>query len=261
MDNLALYAVFGHPIGHSLSPAMHNQAFSERGMGACYFAVDCTPGELERKLVAFRVLGGRGLNLTRPLKETVLTVVQDHDDWVQSAGAANTLTATSAGWTAANTDCAALFSLLAPHARGGGAAMVLGAGGVARASAAVLHRQGFHVTAYARRPERCDWADEVRPWDERLSKRHWQVVVNATPLGQIGELSMDRWPVPVVGGVAVDWVYRPAETQFLVTAREAGAVIVDGLTLLVEQAAWAWVCWYGEQGPRTVMAEAVSPWR
>ncbi len=255
-----LYAVFGKPISHSLSPLLHNQAFQARGRSAYYIPVECGPEEAREKLQAFRLLGGQGLNLTRPLKEVVLPWITPTDLWVKAAGAANTLVLNGDNWEAANTDCEALYRLL-PSIQSRSDALILGAGGVARATAAVLSRRGFQVVVAARRPGLCDWASEVISWEERLAARSWDVVVNATPLGQLGEPDQERWPLPVSRGVAVDWVYRPNNTRFIQAARSRGAHVIDGMTLFMEQAALAWLVWFGEEGPRGVMREVVAPWR
>lgn len=257
-----LYAVFGHPIRHSLSPAIHNRAFSETGQGLQYISVDCAPHELSAKLEALRRLGGRGANVTRPLKETALALAAGTlDDWTTAAGAANTLVWQESGWYAANTDCEALYRRLKSTSSAMRSALVLGAGGAARASAAVLQRLNYHVAAAARNPAACDFADERLSWSERVAPRDWAVVVNATPLGQTGEAQEAEWPIPAAGGVAVDWVYRPNRTQFLEAAQAHGIATVDGLSLLVEQAALAWLVWFGYEGPREAMNEAVREWR
>lgn len=262
MGDPSLFAVFGHPIEHSLSPVIHNIGFAARHMSSYYFPIDCTPPQLADKLEAFRLIGGRGVNLTRPLKEDVLHWVGVGDDWVAEAGAANTLVAQDTEWKSANTDCQALFALLTSVGlSSSGTALILGSGGAARASAAVLRRFGCRVVAAVRTPRACDWADQVILWDERLEPRPWRVVVNATPIGQTGEGQESRWPMPIAKGLAVDWVYRPNQTAFLTAARHHGAYVLDGLSLLVEQAALAWSVWFGEDGPREVMREAVAQWR
>ncbi|MCY0877733.1 MAG: shikimate dehydrogenase [Firmicutes bacterium] len=258
--SLALYAVFGKPIGHSLSPIMHNRAFLAQGIAAHYLPVECHPSELVDKLGAFLRLGGRGANLTRPLKEEILPFLAEKDAWVETAGAANTLCWTGTGWAGRNTDCLALDRLLAANNVAPGDALILGGGGVARATAAVLHRHQLSVVVAARRPRAVSWADSVVAWDERLLPHPWRVVVNATPLGQIGEPQELAWPLPAEGGLAVEWVYRPRRTRFVQLAEARNIAVVDGLTLLVEQAAMGWLAWFGCEGPREVMWEAIRPW-
>lgn len=259
-EPLSLYAVFGQPIHHSLSPVMHNRAFASESMPCFYLPVEVSPLVLDERLEDFRRLGGRGVNLTRPLKETVLPHLGAYTDWVRLSGAANTLVWQENHWLGDNTDCQALFGLL-PVGEGR-SALVLGAGGVARATAAVLKVRGYHVIAAARSPGRADFSDEVMAWSRRMELSGTvHVVVNATPLGQTGEADEDEWPMPAEGGVCVDWVYRPRETRFLRQAEQHRVGRVDGLALLVEQAALAWKAWFGREGPRAVMEQAVRSWR
>ncbi len=254
-----LYGVFGHPIGHSLSPHMHNAAFRARGWTHWYIPIDCPPDELDAKLGAFVAVGGRGANLTRPLKEAILPVLTGRSAWVERAGAANTILWTDAGWQGDNTDCQALEGQL-PRARSGAQALVLGAGGAARASAAVLEMLGYRVTVASRRRPAMPGVGWL-PWDDRLDPAPWDVVVNATPVGQAGEAQIAQWPMPVAHGTAVDWVYSPRRTPFLMAAEQYPISRVDGLTLLVEQARYAWRLWFGELAPADDMWSATKPWQ
>ncbi len=257
-ESLALFSVFGKPIVHSLSPNLHNYAFRVSNRTAFYFPTEVAPSELVLKLEAFRCLGGQGVNLTRPLKESVLPLLIRQSEWVQVSGAANTLVWTKEGWVGENTDCQALYRRL-PQASGE-PALILGAGGVARATAAVLSRRGYEVWVAARNPRQVVFTQKTLRWEERLTPMSWAVVVNATPLGQLGEGDESQWPRPVAGGLAVDWVYRPRRTTFLDGAEKAGARIIDGLGLLVDQAAISWLSWFGTEGPREAMWEAVQAW-
>nr|WP_275107237.1 shikimate dehydrogenase [Sulfobacillus harzensis] len=255
---MALYAVFGKPILHSLSPKIHNHAFRDNAISAFYLPVEVASDALPLKLAAFQKLGGRGVNLTRPLKEEVLPHLSAASEWVKQAGAANTLVWQDGGWVGDNTDCQALETKVPPGH--GGPALILGAGGVARATAAVLASRGYEVWVAARHPSGVVFGEHILTWGERLKPRDWQVVVNATPLGQIHEEQETDWPLPAPGGMAVDWVYRPRRTRFLALAESRGVSVVDGLELLVEQAAWSWVAWFGYRGPVAVMRDAVQEW-
>jgi shikimate dehydrogenase len=261
---IRLYAVFGRPIAHSLSPRLHAAGFAARGLRHCYYVpVTVAPEDLLSALTAFRRLGGAGVNLTRPLKEIAAAsdFLVARDAWAERTGAVNTLAAAPGGWTGANTDAPALAAALRSRGVAPTAALVFGAGGAARASVAALESLGATVTVASRR----------RPAEEPLASGGWvpwgdgvaraaafDVVVNATPLGQAGEPSWPALPAWRSGMVAVDWVYVPRETPFLAGARAAGALVIDGLELLVRQAALAWVPWFGEPGPLAAMGEAVG---
>lgn len=255
---IRLYAVLGSPIAHSLSPRLHNFAFQQRRMSGCYYVpVLCQPHQLVEKLEAFRSLGGVGVNLTRPLKETVLPYLARRSRWVEATGAANTLAWTDSGWVGDNTDVQALLGRLPAAKPSGAPALVLGSGGAARSSVVALRMLGYEPTVAARRPEAVDFCPAVIPWAALSEPHPWAVVINATPLGQSGEAWFDRWPAWGPGTVAVDWVYQPRQTAFLTQAASAGCRVVDGLALLVDQARYAWVSWFGEMGPAS-MIEAVA---
>lgn len=263
-ENIRLFAVFGRPIAHSLSPRLHAAGFAARGHRHCYYIpVTVAPEDLAAALAAFRRLGGVGVNLTRPLKEIAAAAdfVTRRDPWAERTGAVNTLWATAEGWAGFNTDAPALAEALRRLGVAPKTALVFGAGGAARASVAALESLGAAVTVASRRPPQDaeTAADRWVPWAEGVAgAAAFDVVVNATPLGQMGEPPWGGLPAWRRGMVAVDWVYAPRETPFLVDARRAGARVVDGLELLVRQAALAWVPWFGEPGPLEAMGEAVG---
>ncbi len=239
---------------------MHNAAFAAEGMHATYFPVDVKPAELPIRLEAFRQLGGRGVNLTRPLKELVLPHLAGRSWWVEQTGAANTLTWLDGGWQGDNTDAQALAAMLPAAAPGRERALVVGAGGVARASAAVLAAKRYRVTVASRHPAQGLAGDWVG-WGQWEAKTPWPVVINATPLGQAGESAWRDFPPVESGSVAIDWVYHPVQTAFLQYAARHGAELIDGLRLLVAQASLSWVGWFGRTGPVAIMDKAVEPWR
>jgi shikimate dehydrogenase len=256
-DRPVLYAVLGHPIAHSLSPAMHRAGFARSGRPHCYYIpIDVDPESLADVLAAFRRLGGHGLNLTRPLKEVAFRSdwLRYRDPWAERAGAVNTLVwREDAGWHGFNTDAPALAAAVAERMSRPERVLIFGGGGVARASHAAF--ADSEVTVAARRP--VDWARWI-PWVDGLELAHrFDVVVNATPLGQMGERGWDKLPAFARGQGAVDWVYAPRHTPFLSAAAGAGAWRVDGLELLARQAALAWIPWFGQAGDWQVMLEAV----
>jgi shikimate dehydrogenase len=256
-DRPKLFAVFGHPIGHSLSPVMHAAGFRERGLAEChYIPVDVTPDVLEARLEAFRSLGGVGVNLTRPLKEVAFQApwLKARDVWANRANAVNTLVWQEDGWHGYNTDAPALAEAVAARGIRPRTVLVLGGGGVARASAAAF--ADALVVVGARRPPA--WVRSVS-WDEAVtSATDFDVVVNATPLGQAGEKTWPRLPLLRSGQVVVEWVYVPSVTPLVEAARVAGAVVIDGLELLARQAALAWQPWFGSTGPWRRMREAIG---
>lgn len=256
-----LYAVFGSPIGHSLSAQLHNAAFAAEGIEAHYVPVEVRPEGLVAALDAFRTLGGQGVNLTRPLKETVLPYLRGITAVAERAQAANTLVWRDGGWYGDNTDVQALVDALTQRIpRDARRALVVGAGGVALGTLVGLRPFDLEVTVAARSPGRLD--QPVEPLTRLGENLPWDVVVNCTPLGQTGE---PDWPVlpPLVPGrtVVVDWVYRPRRTALVQAAEAVGCPVIDGLELLIGQARHAWTLWFGHPGPDGPMREAVKAWR
>lgn len=254
-----LYAVFGSPIGHSLSPQMHNYAFLKYQPGSYYIPVEAGPDDFLERLAAFREIGGRGANLTRPLKSMIMPHLVVQSEGVRRAEAANTILWTPGGWIGENTDVMALSERI-PVSHGS-KALILGGGGAARASWVALTDRGYAVDVMTRQPGRVWAGPDAREWDVQLLRDSYSVIVNATPLGQMGETAWDVSTLPDLTSpvIVVDWVYSPRMTSFLDWARaQPGSRIVDGLSLLIAQARWAWQLWFGQAAPEDVLEEAVS---
>lgn len=238
---------------------MHNYAFLQYQPGAYYVPIETESQQLIPHLAAFHEIGGRGANLTRPLKSTILPALVAQSDAVQRALAANTIVWTPKGWVGDNTDVLALASYIPPaqHSR----ALVIGNGGAARASWVALVDRGYEVHVMARDPKRV-WPEAIGlGWDLAQLCEGYSVIVNATPLGQAGEPGWDLTELPNLtsGTIVVDWVYSPRLTPFLHWAMaQPETMIVDGLSLLVAQARWAWNLWFGQPAPNGVLEEAIA---
>ena len=264
----ALYGVLGHPVVGSRSPAIHRAAYQAMGWSHCHYVpVDTTPDRLAEVIGAFTTLGGRGLNITIPLKAAVLALPSMHtrDPWVLRAGVANTLVRRPDGsWEAFNTDGPALHAALAHRGVTPRRVLVLGGGGAARASVLAVQSSAEVVVVATRTP--VEWlpalhAPECRrvAWTDALAwVREADLVVNATPLGQGGEAPWDPLPRFWPGQCVVDWVYGGGPTRLLQRASADGAAAIDGRELLVRQAAGAWARWFGDSAPVAAMAGAVG---
>ena len=268
----ALYGVLGHPVAHSLSPAMHNAAFAALSMDAAYLALDVRPESLAEAVRGAHALGFQGLNVTVPHKEKALGLCARVDPAARLVGAVNTLKRFPDGWEGHNTDAPAFKGLLAEAGLARGArALVLGAGGAARAAAwAVLELSGT-VRVAARRPETAlavchgmarglgkpGAAAEPAPWADAVHEsERADLVVNATSVGlagRPGELPPLRWRA---GQLAADFVY--GDTAFARQAASAGARLVTGERILLRQGALAFRLWTGRAPPEDVMAAALS---
>jgi shikimate dehydrogenase len=251
--------LLGHPVAHSLSPRLHSAAFAAAGVDAVYVAADVAPDELPSAVAGLRALGALGANLTVPHKVAVLGLVDRRTSEVDAVGAANTLFWDGDELVADNTDAAGLEGVLReeldlrPRTR----ALVFGSGGAARAAAVALGRLGAAVRVRARRPGA---AAEVA----RLAREHGAVealagepvlVVNATPLGLRGERLPDDLMRLGEGQIALDLLYG-GTTPFLQAASDRGATAVDGLSMLVRQAAASFTRWTGAPAPLDAMRAA-----
>ncbi len=264
----ALFGVVGWPVAHSLSPAMHNAAYSKLGMDAVYVPLPVAPERLADALRGALALGFQGLNVTVPHKQRAATLCVSLDRVADEVGAVNTLRRTAEGWEGFNTDAPACAQLLEAGGVGAGArALLLGAGGAARAAAWALLRVGARLRVAARRPEAAaELCDQLRRAVRRgrAEPASWSdlggesegadVVVNSTSVGLAGH--GERLPDLRfrTDQVALDFVY--GETDFVRSAREAGARLVLGEQVLVRQGALAFTLWTGRPAPEAAMAAA-----
>lgn len=255
----AIYGVAGRPVGHSLSPAMHNAAFRAAGLDAVYLPLE---GASFDDVLAFAAaFDVRGLSVTAPFKAEAYRAVASPTAADRGLGAVNTLKRADGGWDGRNTDVEGFLAPLAGRDLRGRRAAVLGAGGAARAVVPALRDLGAAVTVYARRPDAAAdlaaaFGVEAGPWPPTA----WDVLVNTTPVGTSPRL--DDAPVTLDGALAgrlvYDLVYNPADTRLLADARAHGADTIGGLPMLVAQAAAQFSWWTGRPAPVSRMQEAAA---
>ena len=263
--------IFGHPVGHSISPAIHNALFAALGIDAVYEAVDVPPAELPQAIAELRARRLLGANCTIPHKLAVLDLVDERTEETRLIGAANTLFWRGDALVADNTDAGGLEQAIRaewPELRAG-RAVVLGSGGAARAAAVALARLGCSVTVLARRevPAESVAATAASVGVEAVGMglqfaaaavADADLVVNATPLGLKGEALPEPFMRLAPGQAALDLVYGAAATPFVAAAREHGAWAADGLGMLVGQAALAFQRWTGREAPFAAMEAAAK---
>jgi shikimate dehydrogenase len=262
-------AVIGSPVRHSLSPAIHNAAFAAAGLDWVYVAFEVAPGRAVDALDAMRTLGLGGLSVTMPHKEAVAAAVDRLDFAAAALAAVNTVVVDRDGALVGhNTDGAGFVDSL--RADGGievhgRAVVVLGAGGAARAVVDALARAGADdVVVVNRTPARGEVAAALAGSVGRVGTgvdvSGADVVVNATSVGMAGVGAEAGLPVDPdllrAGQVVVDLVYHPLDTPLLQAARAAGAVAVDGLGMLVHQAAHQQLLWTGRSPDVAAMRAA-----
>jgi shikimate dehydrogenase len=257
-----LCGILLHPAGHTRSPAMHNAAFRKLGIDAVYTAFDVAPEALPAALAGARALGIRQLAISIPHKETALPFLDEVDETARCIGAVNTATLRDGRLVGSNTDwVGAVRALEREIELSGRRAVVLGAGGAARAVVYGLRRAGARVVVLARRPERArELADAFEAEGAgalaELADTPYELLVNTTSVG-LGE---DLSPVPadllVEGSVVMDVVYEPERTRLLRDAAARGARTVPGKWMLVHQAAEQLRLWTGREAPLETLAEA-----
>jgi shikimate dehydrogenase len=256
-------AVLGHPIGHSRSPAIHNAAFAELGMDGewSYEAIDVAPDRFEERVRALAAEGFAGANVTVPHKGAALALSDRRSEVAREIGAANTLSFADGEIRADNTDGEGLMESL-PRQPGGRKALVLGAGGAARAVVWALTREGADVSVWNRTPDRAArLCAELGGTVETEPKAGvYDVIVNSTSVGLRGEDPFDELPLSRdwfgFSQTVVDLVYGHGESKLLKVAGEAGADVVDGLEVLVRQGAASFRIWTGVDPPLATMREA-----
>lgn len=283
------FALLGHPLGHSLSPAIHQAAYAELGLPHRYELCD-VPDEAAVKAALARLRDGgvAGLNVTVPWKRLALRLAEHSDRLAAGVGAANVLVRGADGTlTAYNTDVLALAEELARFAPELRVASVIGNGGAALAAVAALRKQGVSrclVTARGfdgqQAAESWPHAEQFRrlgaetlAWPARADApasawqdciRESQVVLQATSAGMRGVDSGEAlaalvpWSAAAPGTLAYDVVYNPSDTPFLRQARAHGLLAVGGLGMLVGQAAHAFELWLGQRAPREAMRVAAE---
>lgn len=257
-----VYGLVGQPVGHSVSPAMHNAAFVAAGMNAVYLPL---PAADAQDFVAFaRAFGLKGASVTIPYKVSLFDCVQEVDEVARRVGALNTLRMDGDRWSARNTDVAGFLRPLRDRRvpLSGRRAAVLGAGGSARAVAVALASEGAHVTVHARDARKGEAvaslvSGSVGPFPPPPGS--WDLLVNCTSVGMHPRI--DQSPIPaatLARGVVYDLVYNPAVTRLLRDAATAGCDTIGGLDMLVGQAQEQFEWWTGTRPPSGVMRAAAA---
>lgn len=258
-----LAGIMGWPVAHSRSPALHNFWLDEQGIDGAYLPLPVRPEQLEQALRALPVLGFRGCNLTIPHKQMALSIVDRVEPLARRIGAINTvIVAADGSLEGRNTDVFGFRESLREGAPdwdpAAGAAVVLGAGGAARAVVAAVVEAGVReirlVNRTLTRAERV--AEDLEARSSRISTYPWSardaalenagLLVNTTSLGMTGEpaLTIDLARLPR-HAVVVDIVYVPLETALLAAARQRGHHAVDGLGMLLHQGRPGFEAWFG----------------
>lgn len=261
-----LFGIIGYPLGHTMSPALHNWGFERFGIAAAYMAFPTSPDKVADFITAFRTLPISGASVTIPHKETVMPLIDGITERARLVGAVNTLYWDNGRLMGENTDITGFLSPLRAHAARISSALVLGAGGAAKAVLAGLRELGVESVCITNRsPERAvavaaPFGVTVVPWEDRGSVVA-DLVINSTPLGMAGT-NVEHTPYPAEyfyasGGIAYDLVYNPLRTRFIAEADAAGWQTLDGLHMFAAQGIEQFRIWTGETLPLDAVRERI----
>lgn len=262
-----LYGIVGHPVAHSLSPAMHNAAFEVEQIDAEYRLFDLDPADPE-ELANFcyesELNGIAGFSVTMPYKEQIMTYMDHFEPLARILGSVNTVKNEDSNLNGYNTDSTgAMRALQEKISLYDKTALVLGAGGAARAIAYGLREFGAQVSVFNRTREKAEILAEEFEANvvefRDIKGAEFDIIVNATPIGSslFSEQSLLTAEQIRQGAVVMDIITHPRETQLLREAEKSGAEVISGERMLLHQAAGQFEIWFNKPAPFEVMEKAL----
>ena len=274
-----LLGVIGDPVKHSLSPLMHNRAIEELGLDYVYIPLPVTQENLAKAIAGFEAISLVGFNITIPHKQAIIPYLAEITPTAQMVGAVNTVWRTDTGWKGTNTDVEGFIAPLRNLSRDWSkiTPVILGNGGAARAVVTGLVELGcLQIHIFGRNRHKLDefsrsWQNspkissilQTHLWAELIDLvPNTQLLVNTTPVGMSPQIEnspvdaslMQKLPS---GAIAYDLIYTPNPTQFLKLAKAQGAIVIDGLEMLVQQGASALQIWLQQPVPIDKMRESL----
>ncbi|MFO7717702.1 MAG: shikimate dehydrogenase [Thermodesulfobacteriota bacterium] len=253
MQDPRLYGIIGHPLGHSLSPPLHNWALQAEALSGAYMRWDIAPEQLDAFVQAARLLPIHGASVTIPHKTAVIEYLDRVQERAYQAGAVNTLYWKDGELCGTNTDIDGFLAPLLSLPRFPQSAIILGNGGAARACVAGLLEHGAQVWICGRNQDKsealaAEFGAQTLQWEQRPTASA-DLLVNATPLGMAGEQA-SLSPMPEGADLerfktVYELIYNPQDTVLLRQARERGIPTISGLEMFVHQAAAQFRLWTG----------------
>ncbi|HSC34663.1 MAG TPA: shikimate dehydrogenase [Thermodesulfobacteriota bacterium] len=274
-----IYGIFGHPVSHSLSPVMHNSAFSTLGLDCVYVAFDIAPEEMGKAAQSVRTLGIKGINITIPHKESIIPHLDGIAPDAELTGAVNTVKNDAGNLSGYNTDVGGFLKAveedlgIKPE---GASVLLIGAGGAARAVMSAFCMNGAERICIANRTndKALKLASEfgkqfkkikIEPvaLDDRSAIKarlgEADILVNSTSAAMEGKTAIDLPLESLKESASVyDLVYKPRETPLVKEARRLGHRASGGLGMLLYQGALSFEIWTGMQAPVEVMRKAIE---
>ncbi len=264
------YGIIGWPLGHTMSPTLHNWGFGQLDLDARYEAYPLEPGNLSDFIQRVRTEPISGLSVTIPHKQTVMEHLDFITERAKAVGAVNTLYWDGDRLCGENTDVIGIIAPLKKLKALPRSAIVLGAGGAARAAIAGFKELGIKDISISNRTKEKavalaeDFNVKAVDWNERMEEMP-ELICNTTPLGMSGELKTltpwdaNRFPNK---SIAYDIVYNPLETRFLAEAKSAGCHTISGLEMFLHQGLAQFALWTGlemnENAARTLLLESLQ---
>ncbi len=278
--NTKLLGLIGHPIKHSYSPFIHNAAFEIKKLDYIYLPFDVTKSNLKSAIKGMSILGIQGFNVTIPHKENILDMLNTISEEASIIGAVNTVVNDHGELNGYNTDVYGVTETLAPYKKdiSGSVISVIGAGGATRAVLYSLIRnykpkkiylinrneqKAESLKNYFREKIKFDSIEtkELFPPDLVEIFQGSKLIINATSVGMFPEVDdsvTDLGESFKKGQIVFDLVYNPIKTKFLKLAHQQGAEILDGLSMLINQAAKSFELWTGEEMPQEQVRNSIK---
>ncbi len=256
-----IYGVIADPVGHSVSPHVHNRAFQSKRIDAVYVPLLVKPTQLRDFFLFAEDLPLAGFSVTIPHKRRIIRYLDHVDPLARRIGAVNTVWRKAGKWRGTNTDAEAVARPLANILDLSKASVLIaGNGGAARSAACALSDAGAKIAITGRNPDRV--RAFARPLGaenltlDQACARHFDVVINATSVGMWPNVKDCVFPDEIPGDVVFDLVYNPLETELIRRARAQGKQVIPGVKMFIEQAVRQFEIWTGETAPRAAMEAA-----
>lgn len=262
-------AVIGDPVLHSLSPTIYNAAFEHDQINWSYSAVNITGEQVSDALEEMRQSEVGGLSVTMPHKEIVANLVDETTRHAERLGAVNCVSKNGSTLVGHNTDGEGFIKAIEAETKErteGKSYLVIGAGGAAKAVTLALGEAGASEVIVSSRNasksrKAASLAGQVGRSGSLSEAEGVDVIINATPIGMRGAGNEDQLPLPVEamhkGQIIVDLIYHPLQTEFLKNASRIGARTMNGIGMLIHQAALQYTLWTNKEAPLDVMQDAV----
>lgn len=261
-SNTSVYAIFGDPVSHTLSPSMHNRAFQFTGYKGVYLAFEVK--NIKNALVSLRTLGIKGASITIPHKIEAMKYLDEVDSTALKIGAVNTIINNDGYIKGYNSDgLGAVKALYEKTVIKGKNIAVIGAGGAARAVGFSLKKEGGRITVINRSIDKGELlagelSGDYRPIND-IGKMNCDIMINTTSVGMTphtAEMPIKKKYLEK-GMVVMDIVYNPLRTRLLSEAEKAGCITVDGVSMFVYQGVFQFELWTGIKAPADIMKRAV----